>query len=92
MVGRGVLSGAAAGVTLRESSTIVGGTVALLSSRGRVVVAQGASVVTSSRGGCGLDQYQSLQGLFFRRIGIGNSGAGHGGDGGSCSGPGGVRD
>ena len=79
----------ATGIKLGPSSSILGGTVVLESARGAVIVAAGAGVSTTGRGVCGGSSSVSVHDRFLRRIGLGNSGAGHGGDGGSCNGPGG---
>jgi hypothetical protein len=74
----------ARGISFASGASVVGGTV-ILSTEGRLTIAQGARVDASAMGLCGHDFLRRVP-PFDARFGTGNAGAGHGGDGGQCTG------
>ena len=72
------------GISLGEGSSLRGGAVTLSSDRGRVSIGAGAVVDVSGNGLCGRDDVSSIK-PYSQATGLGNGGAGHGGNGGSCS-------
>ena len=78
-----------AGISIDERSSVRAGTVRLTSAAGRIAVGQGSSIDASGGGLCGRGSL-SDQAPFSKHFGFGCDGAGHGGDGGSCTGGTGV--
>ena len=71
------------GITLSSNAQLRGGTVLLSSKYGRISIAAGAQVDVSEHGLCGRDDVVAVK-PFSARVGLGDSGAGHGGAGGGC--------